>query len=306
LKSINFALLGDESIAKDLGKKGTATDIAIYDRKESGILRTWTVPTSFPDKIQPLFQAINMGEYVILYISKLDKFTGEQIIALDILGKTQGILSHTFNVDRTTLLSMIKGTVVENYKLVEPEDLKKEIDSLEPMTSDGKTKIVIDHCFDVKGVGTVILGKVAQGKVKQYDNLKLYPKGADVMVKSIQMHDDTVEESVSPARVGLAAKGVTPDDIQRGDVLCYPDSVTISQEIELDYTQNKFFKDKLVENQMFLVSIGLQIRPAKILSVNPLKLSLGKPAAYEHGDICVILKPESTSIRIVGSGKILN
>jgi len=304
LKSINFTLLGDETIAKDFGKKGTATDITIYDKKESGILRTWTIPTTFPDKIQPLFQAINMGEYVILYVSKLDKFTGEQIVALDVLGKKQGILSHTFDVDRNTLLSMIKGTVVEQYKLVEPENLKKEIDALEPISIDGTVKIVIDHCFDVKGVGAVILGKVTQGKVKQYDNLKLYPKGSDVLVKSIQMHDDTVEEALCPARVGLAVKGITPDDVQRGDILCLPDTVSVSQEIEIEYSQSKFFKEKIAQNQMFLVSIGLQIRPAKISSVEPMKLSLGKPTSYQKGDICVILKPESTSIRIVGSGKI--
>ncbi len=304
MKSINFSLLADESLAKNFGKKGTATDITIYDKKESDILRTWTIPTSFPDKIPPLFQAINMGEYVILYVSKLDRFTGEQIVALDVLGKKQGILSHTFEVDRNTLLSMIKGTVVEKYKLVEPENLKKEMDFLEPISVEGKVKIIVDHCFDVKGVGPVILGKVVQGKVKQYDGLKLFPKGTDVMVKSIQMHDDTVEEAFCPARVGLAVKGIVPDDVQRGDILCMPDTVSVSQEIEIEYVQSKFFKDKLGENQMYLASIGLQIRPAKIVSLDPMKISLGKPTTYMRDDICVILKPESSSIRIVGSGKI--
>jgi selenocysteine-specific translation elongation factor len=304
MKSVNFTLLADESIAKDFGKKGTTTDITIYDKKESGVLRTWTLPTSFPDKIQSLLQAINMGEYVILHVAKLDKFTGEQIIALDVLGKEKGILSHSFDVDRNTLLSMIKGTVVEKYALVEPENLKKEIDLLEPISRDGPAQIVVDHCFDVKGVGTVILGKLSQGTIKVYENLKIFPKGSDVVVKSIQMHDDSVENASSPARVGLAVKGVIPDDVQRGDVLCMPDVVQISQEIEIDYVQSKFFKDKISENQMFLVSIGLQIRPVKIVSLTPMKLSLGKPIVYEKGDICVILKPESTSIRIVGSGKI--
>jgi selenocysteine-specific translation elongation factor len=305
MKSINFTLLADESLAKDFGKKGTATDIAIYDRKESGVLRTWTVPTSFPDKIQSLFQAMNMGEYVIFHVTKLDKFTGEQIIALDILGKKQGILSHSFDVDKNKLLSMIKGTVVEQYKLVEPENLKKEIDLLEPVSKDGSPQIVIDHCFDVKGVGAVILGKIAQGKIKVYENLKLFPKGIDIVVKSIQMHDDTVEDAVSPARVGLAIKGVVPDDVQRGDVLCMSNTMLVSQEIEVDYVQSKFFKDVVSENQMFLASIGLQIRPVKIASLNPMKLSLGKSTVYEKEDVCVILKPESTSIRIVGSGKII-
>src|SRR5437879_7746630 len=99
MKSINFVLLGDESIAKDFGKKGTATDLTIYDRKEAGILRTWTLPSAFPDKIPPLFQALNMAEHVIFYITKLDKFTGEQVVALDVLGKTQGILSHSYDVE---------------------------------------------------------------------------------------------------------------------------------------------------------------------------------------------------------------
>ncbi|MGI0065631.1 MAG: EF-Tu/IF-2/RF-3 family GTPase [Nitrosotalea sp.] len=305
MKSINFTLLADESLAKDFGKKGTATDITIYDRKESGVLRTWTVPTSFPDKIQSLFQAMNMGEYVIFHVTKLDKFTGEQIIALDVLGKKQGILSHSFDVDKTKLLSMIKGTVVEQYKLIEPENLKKEIDLLEPISKDGSPQIVVDHCFDVKGVGAVILGKIAQGKIKVYENLKLFPKGTDVVVKSIQMHDDTVDDAVSPARVGLAVKGVVPDDVQRGDILCMPNTMLVSQEIEIDYTQSKFFKDAVSENQMFLASVGLQIRPVKIASLNPMKLSLGKSTVYEKGDTCVILKPESTSIRIVGSGKII-
>jgi precorrin-6B methylase 1 len=66
----------------------------------------------------------------------------------------------------------------------------------------------------------------------------------------------------------------------------------------------KKVKDAVSENQMFLASIGLQIRPVKIISLNPMKLSLGKSAVYDKGDTCVILKPESTSIRIVGSGKI--
>ena len=304
MKSVNYTLLGDESIAKDLGKKGTSTDLTIYDRKEVEVLRTWTIPTSFPDKISSLFQALNMAEYVIFYVTKLDKYTGEQIVALDSLSKTQGLLSHSYDVDRNTLVSMIKGTVVEHYKIVELENLKKEADALQPISKAGKLKITIDHCFDVKGVGTVILGKVTQGKVRVYDNLKLVPKGVDVVVKSIQMHDDSVEEASSSARVGLAVKGILSDDVQRGDLLCMPDSVLVSNEIELDYIPNKFFKEKIAENQTFLVNLGLQIKPAKITSLNPMRLLLGKPAAYEKREICVILKPESASIRIVGSGKI--
>ncbi|MBI2543501.1 MAG: elongation factor Tu [Candidatus Aenigmarchaeota archaeon] len=304
MKSINFTLLGDESIAGNLGKKGTSTDITIYDRKDADIIRTFTCPTSFPEKIQSLFQAINMGEYVILYVTRLDKFTGEQILALDIMEKTRGLLCHSYDVDRAKLIEMTKGTVVENYKIVDVENLKSEVDALNPISNEGDTRIVVDHCFDVKGVGTVVLGRVSHGKVHQYDNLKLMPEGSDVMIKSIQMHDDNATEAVSPARVGLSAKGVTSSDVQRGDVLCTQNSVKVSQEITLEYSRNKYFREEIQENQTFLVSIGLQTRAAKILSLNPMKLSLVKPAAFDKDDICVILKPESQAMRIVGSGKI--
>lgn len=304
VKSINFVVLGKQEIASEFGKKGTVTDISLFDRKESGIIKTWVTPSGFPEKIQPLFQAINLGEFVIFFVDKLDKFTGEQIIALDLLKKDKGILCHSFEVDESKLFSMIKGTIVENYIRASPEKIKEEMDKIQPLTNEGPNEMVVDHCFDVKGVGTVILGKVTCGKIKQYDNLKLYPSNLDVMIKSIQMHDDPVEESVFPARVGLAVKGVKPDEVSRGDIISQENAVLINTEIELDFTKSPFYKSDISEGQMCLVSIGLQIKAAKFSSISPLKLSFEKPISYHAGDIAVILKPESTTIRILGSGKI--
>ena len=304
VKSINFVVLGKQDIASEFGKKGTETDLTLYDRKESDIIKTWVAPSGFPDKIQPLFQAINLAEYVILHVDKLDKFTGEQIIALDSLKKEKGILSHTFEVDESKLDAMIKGTVVEKYTKVEPDKIKEEMDKLEPISTDGSSEMVIDHCFDVKGVGTVILGKVTNGKVKQYDNLKLYPAGIDVLIKSIQMHDDPVEESICPARVGLAVKGAKPDEVGRGDVICEEGVVDIKTEIEIDFQKSPFYKSDIAENQGCLVNIGLQIKAAKFTSISPLKLTFEKPIVCKSGQIAIILKPESPTIRILGSGQI--
>jgi len=50
------------------------------------------------------------------------------------------------------------------------------MDGLPALPQDGETRIPIDHCFDVKGVGTVILGKVAKGTVRAYDKLRLFQK----------------------------------------------------------------------------------------------------------------------------------
>jgi len=304
IKSVNFVVLGKQDIASEFGKKGTATDLTLYDRKESDVIKTWVTPSGFPDKIQPLFQAINLAEYVIFHVDKLDKFTGEQIIALDSLKKEKGILSHTFEVDESKLDAMIKGTVVEKYTKVDQDKIKEEMDKLEPISNDGQSEMVIDHCFDVKGVGTVILGKVTNGKVKQYDNLKLYPAGIDVLIKSIQMHDVPVSESISPARVGLAVKGAKPEEVGRGDVISEEGAVDVKTEIELDFQKNPFYKSEIAENQGCLVNIGLQIKAAKFSSISPLKLIFEKPIVSKKDQIAVILKPESTSIRILGCGKI--
>jgi len=304
VQSVNFVVLGKQDIASEFGKKGTETDLTLYDRKESDVIKTWVTPSGFPEKIQPLFQAINLAEYVIFHVDKLDKFTGEQIIALDSLKKEKGILSHTFEVDESKLDAMIKGTVVEKYKKVDQDKIKEEMNKLEPISNDGPSEMVIDHCFDVKGVGTVILGKVTNGKVKQYDNLKLYPAGIDVLIKSIQMHDDPVSESICPARVGLAVKGAKLEEVGRGDVISVEGAVDVKTEIELDFQKNPFYKSEIAENQGCLVNIGLQIKAAKFSSISPLKLTFEKPIVCKKDQIAVILKPESTSIRILGSGKI--
>ena len=68
--------------------------------------------------------------------------------------------------------------------------------------------------------------------------------------------------------------------------------------------QNVYFKGEISENQMCLVNIRLQIKAAKFSSIDPLNLTFDKPVIFNIRDTCVILKPESTTIRILGNGKI--
>ena len=304
MRSINFVVLGEQTIANDFGKKGTSTDLTLYDKKESDIIQTWVAPNGFPEKIQPLLQAINIAEYVIFYVASLDRYVGEQIIALDMLGKSDGIISHSYEVDENQFNSMIKGTVLKNYKKIDSPNIKQELSSFVPITNDGPLQIVIDHCFDVKGVGTVVLGKILQGTVKQYDKLKHLPTGSEVMIKSIQMHDDDMKDAVCPARVGLSLKGIKPDEIQRGDILTIDDSLEVKTELLITFNQSPYYKEKISDNQMCLLNIGLQIKAAKISSISPFKLTLEKPIICKKNDICLLIRPESTSVRIIGSGKI--
>lgn len=306
MKSINFVILGDHSIAAQLGKKGTATDIAIYDRKSAESVYTWTAPIGFPDKIQALLQAVNIGEYAIINVTALDKYLGEQVLALDYAGISTGFILHSFGVDREKLRSMLKWTVLAGYRILDSVDeLKTEMARLEPKSTDGPVVIPADHAFDVKGVGTVVLGVVRQGTVKVYDELVLVPSNKPVLVKSIQMHDDPVQSSTSPSRVGLAIKGVTAEEISRGDIICAPGAIkTANDHIAIRFKKSPFYKGDVLDNQMYMMSVGMQIRPVKVKTEGEmLHVSFEKSIGYQAGQTCVLLKPDSSGTRIIGKGE---
>lgn len=320
MKSINFVIVGgDYQIAAELGKKGTSTDLLIYDRKTQDAIYTWTVPITFPDKIQSLMQAVNIAEYAILNVTKIDKYLGEQILALDATNMTEGFILHSYGVDEMELKKLITSTTASNYKFLGNVDqLKQEIGKLEPKAADETRECVIqiDHAFNVKGVGTVVLGIIKQGAVKTYDQLKILPSGKDVLIKSIQMHDDPVNESKSPARVGLAVKGVDAADISRGDMLCSPDSSSIkmaTNAIVAGFIKNPYYKGNLTQNQTYIVSLGAQIKPVKIknsdttnnINNNKIEIVPEKPFVYFLGQPYALLKPDNSGTRIIGKGTIM-
>ena len=116
----------------------------------------------------------------------------------------------SYEVDEGKLKSLIKGTSLEKFVLVHDiESLKREIHRIEPKKNLGPLLLPIDHAFEVKGVGTVALGVIKQGSLKVHDEFQIYPQNKKILVKSIQMHDDSVLDSASPSRVGLALKGIS-------------------------------------------------------------------------------------------------
>ena len=308
VESINFVCLGQTDFAKELGKKGQSSDITIYDKKKDDRIMTFVIPSGYPDKIQPLITAVNLAEYPIVNVNKLDRHLGEQIVALDILQLDRGFLLHSYEVDTGILNSILKNTVASSFKVEQNiESLKESINSLSSIKRDGSPIIHIDNIFNVKGIGVVVLGILKQGAIKIHDELILFPQKKKVAVKSIQMHDKNVEDSYSPARVGLALTGVSFDEITRGDVLSSINHFTSAdQELIIDFNKVPFYKSDLSENHSYLLSIGTQIRPAKIekLENNRLKILSEKLFSFKSRDIAILLDPDSKSIRIVGSGMV--
>jgi selenocysteine-specific translation elongation factor len=309
MESINFVCLGQTEFVKELGKKGQSTDVTTYDKKKDDRIMTYVIPSGYPEKIQPLITAVNLAEYSIINVNKLDRYLGEQIVALDLLHLDHGFLLHSYEVDNEKLKSLLKNTVASSFKVEQNiESLKESINSLSSVKRDGQPIIHIDNIFNVKGVGVVVLGILKQGAIKVHDELILFPQKKWVTIKSIQMHDKNVEESYSPARVGLALTSVSYDEITRGDILSnFNHFTSADQELIMDFNMVPFYKNDLSENHLYLLSIGTQIKPVKLkkLENDKLKIISEKLFSFRTKDIAILLNPDSKGIRIVGSGNIL-
>ncbi|MCS4538043.1 MAG: hypothetical protein HYY67_04190 [Thaumarchaeota archaeon] len=171
MKSFNFAVLGDASIADQLGKAGPKSDITFYEKKTSDSIFCFIAPSSFPDKVQPLIQTIALSEYVILNPTKIDKALGEQIVALDNMKIERGFIISSWLDEE--LRKFIRSTILEKYQFVALDELRQKIENLPEIRQNGQAKVLVDASFEVKGVGTGVLGVVRRGTIKQHDELEV-------------------------------------------------------------------------------------------------------------------------------------
>ena len=303
MKSLNFAVLGDEAVAVQLAKIGSKSDITFYEKRTSDAILCLIAPSSFPEKVQPLIQTIALAEYVILNPPKIDKALGEQIVALDNIKIERGFIISSWLDDE--LRSFIKSTILEKYQFVTLEELRQKLESLPEVPQDGQAKVLVDASFEVKGVGTVALGVVRRGTINQHDELEVFPQKKPVSVRSIQMHDDDVNSAHSPARVGLSIRGLTAKEIERGDIVGSPNSLQISNELRIKFEKSRFYKGEISPSWTYHLCIGLQIKPVRVKVDNDMVITAEKPMAFEPQEKCLILDLNSASTRIVGNGTII-
>ncbi len=305
MKSVNFVVLGDSSIAGELGKKGSSADMTFYERKLSDTIFSFIAPSGFPKKIQPLVQAIALAEYAIVNVTTIDKVLGEQIVALNALKMERGFIVVSNGLD-DDVKKIIRSTILEKYEFITLDNLKRKLDSLAEVGVAGATKIIVDAAFEVRGIGPVALGVVRRGLLKKHDELVVFPEGKPVSVRSIQMHDEDVDEAASPARVGVALKGVTADEVERGNVIAVKDSLKTGSDLKIRFEKSPFYRGEINPSSSYHLSIDLQAKPVKLkLEGNDLlSAAADKPFTYEPGNSCLILDLDAP-MRIVGRGAIL-
>ena len=94
-------------------------------------------------------------------------------------------------------------------------------------------RIPIQDVYSITGVGTVPVGRVETGVVKQGDNVIFEPAGVSGEVKSIEEHHEILPSAEPGDNIGFNVRGVGKNDVRRGDVAGHTDNApTVAKEFE--------------------------------------------------------------------------
>jgi len=85
-------------------------------------------------------------------------------------------------------------------------------------------RIPVQDVYTITGVGTVPVGRVETGKIKKGDSVIFNPPGMKGEVKTIEMHHEEIPEAIPGDNIGWNVRGISRDDIRRGDVCGHVDT----------------------------------------------------------------------------------
>jgi len=96
--------------------------------------------------------------------------------------------------------------------------------SMPPKPTDMPLRLPIQDVYKISGIGTVPVGKIETGVLHSGKTVVFNPSQQSAEVKSIEMHHTMVEKAEPGDNVGFNVRGLSADDIRRGDVAGYTDT----------------------------------------------------------------------------------
>lgn len=316
MPAVTLAVLGNLDYAKDLGKKSTESDVQLMTFKEGDTNVSMVVPFRHPEKIHPLCYAVNSADAVLIVVKQMDRDLGESILAAAAAGHTKGLIVLQNYVQPEQVAPLLKNTSLAGIPMTtddKPATVRQKIAELAVAPKDGPVRIPIDHHFNVKGIGAVVLGFVGQGIVKKHDTLRCYPSVKTAQVRSIQVHDVDVNEAKTGDHVGLALKNIENDDMDRGNILAPDGTLSVADtgtSLTLKVSVTPFFKPGIKNDGVYHLAHGWQMANCRAKGdlaagkEGAVTFELAKPLAYAPGDRVVLVNLDNANQRIVGYGTI--
>ena len=164
---------------------------------------------------------------------------------------------------------------------------------------DDPTRLYVDRVFTLQGIGTVATGTLWSGSVGEGDTLRVEPRGIDVRVRSVQVHDDPVERAEAGQRVALSLPGVARQRLRRGDALVAPGAYRPSYRLDVVLDELEPIADgaRLLVHHGTASVLGRVVRSGERWA----QLRLAAPLVAARGDHLVLR--EATT---VGGGLVLD
>jgi selenocysteine-specific translation elongation factor len=310
MSGVTVAVVGAADIAKELGKKGTASDVTLFNLVHDDLAVTLVEPTQFPEKIPPLLQAIAMADQGLLVLTELSRPVAETIATLELAELPTTVVVGP-GVGETEVARLLKGGRLASAPHV-PLDLphlRELVESWSAPPRAGPVRVPIDHAFPVKGVGAVALGVVRQGTLHAHERLRLYPTPKVAEIRSVQVHDVDRKEAVTGERVGVALKGVEADELSRGQVLAPEGSLSAANALSLGPLERcRYYRGDAAAGAQLHLCLGLQAVPAVLDELGPagIRVTADRPVAFGPDEPAYLLDLSvGTGPRIFGRARTL-
>ena len=173
--------------------------------------------------------------YIVVFLNKADMVDDEELIELVELEIRELLSSYDFPGDDIPIIkgSALKGLEGDTGELGEQAILKlmDAVDSYIPMPERAIDKpflMPVEDVFSISGRGTVATGRVERGIVKVGEEVEIVGMKATskTTVTGVEMFRKLLDEGRAGDNIGALLRGVKREDIERGQVLAKPGSIT--------------------------------------------------------------------------------
>ncbi len=189
-----------------------------------------------PQTREHILLASQVGvKYIVVFMNKVDMVQDPELLDLveeeirDLLTKYKYPGKET-PIIRGSALKALEGDTSE---IGEPAILKlvETLDSYIPdpqRETDKPFLMPIEDIFSIEGRGTVVTGRIERGEVKLSDEIEIVGirPTSKTVVTGIEMFNKQLDSGMAGDNAGILLRGTKKEDVERGQVLCKPGSIT--------------------------------------------------------------------------------
>ncbi len=201
---------------------------------DGGILVVSAPDGPAPQTREHILLARQVGvPYLVVFLNKADMVDDEELIEL-VEEEVKDLLNeYDFPGDETpfivgSALKALEGDAEYAAKIVE---LAEALDSYIPEPERDLDKpflMPVEDVFSITGRGTVATGRIEQGIIKGGEEVEIVGirPTTKTTITAVEMFRKTLDEGRAGENVGALLRGTKRDEIERGQVLCKPGSIT--------------------------------------------------------------------------------